>query len=220
MTNWMRLLPSLALVAPMLLGACTVYEGNGNIVEETRALPRSPDTLRVDDLKVKIEIDPALEGPPQIVLTGDENLLSHVSTQLEGRRLVIEEDAWLDPTVPLTARLRVRDLAQITADGGELHAVVRRGRRLRVKAGGDAFVYLSGDVRTLELNADSSASVDARDLSAWVGHVNLRDRARAEVCTEDTLTTEQTGYSELHSYCRPYDVVEDLQDEARVYYHR
>ncbi len=217
MTRWMKLAP-LALL--MMASACTVYEGNGNIVEEKRELSRDVSDLRVDGVRVEIEVDPHHTGRPEVTVRADENLLSRVRTDVTGRALTISEDGWLEPTAPIRARVRVRSLDEVRADGGEVYTEVSGLRRLTVEASGNANIYLAGDVKTLELRGSGSGRVDAKDLSAWVARIDLRDGSSAEVCVEDTLDTAQRDNSELHTWCTPFSITEDLSDSAAVYHHR
>lgn len=217
MKNWMKLV-LMALV--MTASACTVYEGNGNVVEETRELGHDVSDLRVDGVRVEVQVDPRHEGRPQVTIRADENLMTRVRTDVSGRALRIHEDGWLEPTRPIRATVKVRSLDELRVESGEVYTDVRDLRRLTIEASGDGHAYVSGEVKTLELRGRGSAQVDARDLRAWVVRADLSDGVEAEVCAEDTLDTVQRGNSELHSYCRPFSIIEDLSDEARVVHHR
>lgn len=124
--------------------------GSGTAASETRAVPGFDRVAIHDAFDVEIEVGPERE----VVLEGDDNLLSHVATRVEGRTLDIETDRELRPRAGLLISVRTPRLTGLSSSGSS--DVVVGG----VEA--DAFdVHVSG-------SSDVSASGRFGDLTATV----------------------------------------------------
>ncbi len=212
---------TLAMAALVALGAsaCTVVEGNGTIVEETRPVSDFIEIEASDDFIVDVRVDPAMKGPFEVRVTGDENLVQYVETQQIGRRLVLSQRPgfWLQPSQDIRIDLRVPSLSTLEARGGVLIAARGfRQRRLRVLAADHSRVRLEGEVDALNVVATGSAQVEAQHLITWLTRVDAAQNAHAQVCVEENLDAIASGDATIAYSCSPFSVYEEVHDHALV----
>ena len=197
--------------------ACTIVDGNGVIVEEKRALSTFSEIELDSDMRLDIEVNPEAQTPFELKVLGDENLMPYIRTRFEGRRLVIEETEWLNPTRTVTGRVVVPSLRGIeVSDSASVLITGIDQRTLRIAADSNSRVALQGQVEELSILAQGSSRVDALDLVSWRARAELSGSADAAVCVEETLEARASGSASLSFACHPFHIFEDITESASV----
>jgi hypothetical protein len=148
------------LTAALLLGAtaCETIYGSGRAAEEERSV--APFRAVLVRAGLRAQISP---GPQRVVVTGDDNIVPHVMTQVHGSVLTIEPEVDFDPVVPLLTIVSAPEIdgASLQA-GGEL--TVREldadAFSLYLDAGGT--IVASGTARQLDVTLTAGGTLDAR----------------------------------------------------------
>jgi len=156
----------MTLCASLLLG-CGV-QGNGVVAEEERALGALDAVVNASSLVVTAEVRAGAD--PRARVTCDENLIPHIETRLEGRRLIVSAapGVWLQPR----ARCEVHvvapaiDEAEIAGSGAlrVWSAEPEVGMRLaRVAGSGSLEVDAPVSGAALALRVDGSGDLEVRE---------------------------------------------------------
>lgn len=214
----MRILPALACVAA--LGGCVVIatpsgtsgkdfelhtpfsgrtvDGNGVPARDTRKVA-ALSGLEVGGAMI---VDVRVGAAPSLVVEGDGNLLTHVTTEARGATLYIGTEGRLRSTVPLKITYTVPSLNHLRL-GGSGHVTVRdlKGEPLSVRLAGSGVTRLSGEVAELDARVAGSGKIEAGELRARSMQVEVSgsgglvlgqvrgDNARIQISGSGTVQT-------------------------------
>ncbi|MCA9713865.1 MAG: DUF2807 domain-containing protein [Myxococcales bacterium] len=200
-----RLLGLCSLALTAALAGCGGVPGDGIHDEDTRTLSEFTAIDVSGSIAVVVRVDPALageEGDAAVRVSGDQNLLGHVRTDVAGGVLEIGTDAPLSPTMPLLVELGVPYIDDVAVSGSsELKVLGFDSESLAVRSSGSSDILLRGSADSLELA--SSGSSDIR--------IELEDSDRVLVSTSGSsdisvcgdareLTIESSGSSDVHAH--------------------
>ena len=206
----------LGAIAMLTSSACTIIDGNGVVVEETRELPSFSEVDLSGQMRLNISVDPATETPFALEIHGEENLMPYIRTRFDGRRLVIDETEWLSPSRPIHGTLTVPSLRGIEVGSSSSVSVSGIDQRTFRIASNGGQVHVAGQVDELSVLASGSSDVDALELVTWRAHADLTDNSSVRLCVEDTLEASASGHSDLRFACRPFHIFEDVRESGSV----
>ncbi|MGC4066676.1 MAG: head GIN domain-containing protein [Polyangiaceae bacterium] len=199
--------------------ACDALDGNGDRGEELRRF--SSGFRRVESagpLHVRVH-----QGDePDVRVSIDSNLLSHVTTRVNDEALVVDVDVQIGErlpgphvfvTVPMldavtldgSGRVEVGSLSQVEAialalDGsGELHL---DGSVSAVDASlnGSGGMELGGSAEDVTLTVNGAGSIDAKSLTARTGVLTLGGSGRLVATVTDRATASVSGSGVIEVY--------------------
>jgi hypothetical protein len=181
-------LPVLALAA---LGSGCGTKGSGTAARATRTVP--PFTEVETQGIVRLEL--TLQKPACTVeLSGDDNLVPLVETDVVGSRLVIRTQGSIRPTLPLVAIVGAPDATAVSHSGaGELSVREVKNEKLRVALSGAASAVLDGATGELALALSGAGSIDAQKLSATNVHVDVSGAGSVAVGPTAALAVTVSG---------------------------
>ena len=153
----------------------------------------------------------------QVKLSGDDNLLTRVETNVDDGRLAVDVDGWLDPKLPLVLELTVLDVDGIELSGSN-DVLIRDldGERFDLRISGSADVELTGTIGQLVVDSSGSARVDARNLWASRVDIDSSGSSKIQVCADDTLVIDISGSGDVDYWCSPSTIHEDVTGSARI----
>jgi hypothetical protein len=188
MTTHKWLLILAALVA--LLSGCGT-KGSGTAATDHRTV----DPFTAVEVRGTVELELTVGSTPSVTLSGDDNLLPLVTTDVSGKRLIISSKEGIRPELPLVARVTVsRDLEEIIGRGvTEIRAQGLTGDTLRVELSGAGKADLAGEVGSLELRLSGAGSLDAKRLNAKKIDVDVSGAGRVEVGEPEVLDVDISG---------------------------
>ncbi len=139
--------------------ACARVNGSGVKKTETRALEAFREVHLEGGLELKTE-----QGPPQISVSGDDNLVGLVQVELrdEVLRIAPKPNVSFSPTMPLTITVSTEKLHKLSARGGatiEVEGETDRQLELAVEGGG-SLVANALDVDALQVTATGGAHLE------------------------------------------------------------
>jgi hypothetical protein len=175
----------------LALGACRYggIHGNGKITTEQRSVNEFSEI----DASGTVEVE-WRSGAPALSITTDENLLSHVSSEIVGNRLRIKShgNPWPTHGIKVLASSPTRAAAKLSG-ATQLIANQLAGQQFAVESTGAARVTLDGKVDTLLMETTGASKVDAGTLQTKNAEISTTGAAKVEVAVTDSLKVSITG---------------------------
>lgn len=198
----------------LLLAGCGVLgvEGNGKPKTEVRTVP----AFREIDIVGPISVDISL-GEPRVELSGDDNLLPLVETEVSGDRLALGPKKNVRPNLPLAARIAVAQLTGVHATGSgtiTLHAV--HGDRLALGVTGSATIRGDGTVHQLAVEVVGSGDVHADQIAAERASVGISGSGNVDLAVSQSLDARITGSGDVRYRGDPPEIKQNVTGSGKV----
>ncbi|HEY2801629.1 MAG TPA: head GIN domain-containing protein [Chthoniobacterales bacterium] len=208
------LLPALSLLVLFSAG-CDWHRirGNGHVVTDQR---RVSAFSRVDAGGFyELEWHP---GPPSCSITTDENLLSHITTRMDGTQLKIEmEEGPLAPTDGIKVVITSPSLNQAEFSGAvEFTASQLSGATFALETSGAANVTLSGKVNRLLASLTGASKLMAADLPAEDVEMSVTGAGKADVSASNSLRAAITGAGKVTYGGNPKSVEKKITGAGKI----
>ena len=200
-------------VAVLFLNGCRLagVKGNGDIKTETR--PISDFTTLIASGAYEVTWS---HGAPSFEITADSNLLKHIDTDIDGKKLKIEWEKQMRPT----RRIKVR-IASSSLTGAELNGAVRlnaaemRTPSFVLEANGATRVELKGALDALAASMNGASRLDAEELTARVAELAINGAGRADVNASELLRVAVSGAGRVDYIGNPR-VQKEISGAGRV----
>lgn len=177
------------VVAVALLsgGKASTHEGSGKAASQTRDVPAfsSVDLRGSNDVAIHV-----VGGPQQVVVRGDENLLSFITTTVvAGGELRIGNTANFTTRTPMTVEISTPTLSAARLSGsGQIVIDGLEGDRFSAALPGSGMIRATGTVTQLDAAVQGSGDLElsgltAREVTATVsgsGEINLTATGRLD----------------------------------------
>ncbi len=202
------------LLTAVLLPACrwVGLRGNGEIKTEQRA---------VQDFK-NIDCEGAYEvnwssGAPALSVTTDENLISHIRTDLKNGTLKIETDEHLSPSHKITVKLSSASLRGARFSGAmRFEAKNLNGQNFFLETAGASKVILQGKIGALTASMKGASKLDAEDLHCQSVELAVAGAGKANVWATETLKVSIQGAGSVLYSGHPKEVHKDIAGAGKV----
>jgi len=177
--------------AALALASCDLagIRGNGHVSTETRA---------VQDF-TSVEADGALtvtwsNAPTSVKITTDRNLLQHIDTEVNGKKLRIHCRGQLRPTDGIKVMLSSAAMSGVQTKGAvRFNASGLSGKGFYLDAMGATRVVVSGTVTDLLASMSGASRLDAESLMADNVEVSIAGAGKANVAASKTLKVSISG---------------------------
>jgi len=177
--------------AALCLGGChlTGIRGNGDIVSENR---------KVQEF-TSVEAEGAFDiewvpGPPSCTIRTDENLLRHVETSMEGRKLRMEWHGQLHPTHGMKVKISSASITGARLTGAvQLAATRLSGTGFYLEGTGATRVTADGAVDELLATMSGASKLDAQSLQVRIAELSISGAGKAEVSASEVLKVAISG---------------------------
>jgi hypothetical protein len=133
-------------------------------------------------------------GAPALAITTDENLLSHIDSEVVGNRLRLSEhgNPWPSHGIRIVISSPTRTGAQLSG-ATRLAADQLSGDKFAIEATGASHVDLDGNVQQLFIETTGAAHVDAHALQTKTAEISATGAAHVAVAASDVLKAAITG---------------------------
>lgn len=191
--------PSLALALFTLacnlsLGDGSVTVGSGTSAHETRTVTDFDAIAVSGSLDVTVQVG----QPASLVVRGDDNLLSHVRSEVRGSTLHVSSEGSYSTTLGLSATVSLPSLVSLNNQGSaDIVVTGVQGQRLAIESLGSGELSLAGRVDALELDVQGSGDVDAKALTATQARVTVHGSADVDVLVEESLDAQLNGSGDI-----------------------
>jgi hypothetical protein len=177
--------------AALTLGGChlTGIRGNGHLVTEDR--PVTEFTSVEAEGAFDIEWVP---GPSSCTIRTDENLLRHVETSMNGKKLVLEWHGQLHPTHGMKVKLSSASMSGARLTGAVRMTATRlSGNGFYLEGTGATRVTVDGAVNELMATMSGASKLLADSLQVKIAAVSISGAGKAEVSASDVLKVAISG---------------------------
>ena len=190
-----RLAITLVLAALALSAGChwRGVRGDGNITTDKRAI--------LDFTSLNATGGFAIEwtrGPASLAITTDQNLLSHIRTEVKDDQLRVWADGSLAPTRQIKIVLSSDAIKTVTLTGA-VHLTAKQvaGPALSLTLSGAVTIDASGSVGSLTASLTGASTLKATGLDAHEAKVTLVGASSAEVAVAEHLRVSIVGAGSL-----------------------
>lgn len=172
-------------------GHSSTLEGSGVAATQIRTLPHFGGIELTGSNNVVVRADPH----QAVVVHADDNLLSHVTTEVHAGRLVIGNTSGSFSTkAPMSVVVTVRSLTDVTLTGsGTISATGIDAAALTVTLAGSGVLRLSGAARSLDVTVVGSGDAQLEGLRAESVHAVVAGSGRILVTATKSLDASVPG---------------------------
>ena len=177
--------------AALTLGGCHLsgIRGNGHLVTENRSVTEF----------TSVEAEGAFDiewvpGPPSCTIRTDENLLRHVETSMEGKKLRMEWHGQLHPTHGMKVKISSASMTGARLTGAvRLSATRLSGHGFYLEGTGATRVTADGAVDELLATMSGASNLNAESLQVKTAELSISGAGRAEVSASEVLKVAISG---------------------------
>ena len=186
--------------------------GNGNLKTESRSVTAF---TRIDAGGFyQINWQP---GSPTLTVTTDENLLSHVTTEMEGDVLKIHLRGHIAPTKRITIAVSSPSLTGADLNGAvSMNVASLAANTFALETSGATKVTVAGKVNRLLASLTGASKLDAANLAAETVEVSVTGAGKADVCASDRLRAAITGAGKVSYSCHPKSVEKKISGAGKI----
>ncbi|HEX3483370.1 MAG TPA: head GIN domain-containing protein [Kofleriaceae bacterium] len=180
----------------VVLAGCswTGVPGSGNAKTETRTVP----AFSAVEVTGPIDADIAIGPEPRVEITGDDNIVPLITSDVHGDRLEIGTRKNIRTSVHLIARITVPRLTGVTLTGsGDITAHGVQSDRLRVTLSGSGTIRADGTAREAEVELVGSGTVALDKLAAERASVSVSGSGDVAIAAGKALDVSITGSGDV-----------------------
>ncbi len=165
-------------------------QGSGNAKSEVRNVPAFTAVNVADAVDAEIVVGPA----SHLEITGDDNLVPLVTSNVHGDQLEIGTSSTVRPSVHLVAKITVPQLTGIGLTGsGDITAHSVQADQLRVNLSGSGTIRADGTAHEAQIDASGSGNVALDQLAAESVTVSVSGSGNIAVAASKALDVSITG---------------------------
>jgi len=208
---------ALALVVVLGCTCCNMVRGSGVEAEETRQVPQF-SRMEIDgSYVVKINVDKNGKDTVALKISGDDNILPLIDTEVSDGKLTVKSDKNLSFNDPLSLVVNPADMEELKLNGsGDVVINGIDNKKTAVIIAGSGDVKLAGKTGTLRLEIAGSGDIDAIELIADEVVVEIAGSGEMSVCAEKNLDVEIAGSGTVNYYCNPAEVKQDITGSGEL----
>jgi hypothetical protein len=201
------------LLVLALVGCPSGLRGSGTVKTERREVPAFTG-LEVGGF---FEVEVTAGKPQSVELSGDDNILPLVTTEVRSGVLVVSTRERVLPRQPLKLVVSVSKLTQLGISGaGSARASGIDAVDFKFRLSGAASATVSGAVKTLYAGISGAGGLHASDLRAEAVEVRISGAASAEVHATRSLTARISGAGHVRYRGKPAEVKPEVSGVGSV----
>ncbi len=194
------------------LAACSGVKGSG--VNKTE--PREVGKFSSVQVGGAMTLEITVGRSPSLQVSGDDNIVPLVKTEVQGDRLVIKTDKPYRTSEPLKVTLSTPQLTMVGISGAAQAKVDGlASAAFQLKISGAARAELSGQVGRLEVEGSGACKVDAVKLPAGTVMVDLSGAGKLDVNAVEKLMVKISGAASVRYKGDP-QVTQEISGVGKV----
>jgi hypothetical protein len=190
-----KLLFFVALVSISL--ACNVgtgIKGSGTAKSETRGLTGFKEI----EANGAVNLNIGFGSEYALKIEADDNLLEHITTNVNGDTLVIGSKDHINPKSKVNITITMPQLDRLEINGASAGDVVGfKGDKLELALNGASNLRIAGEVRELKALASGASSINAESLKAENADVDANGASKITVNATGDLKADASGASSV-----------------------
>lgn len=187
--------------------------GSGVAKTEVREVPAFSKVALEGSLRAEITAGAA----QHVELSGDDNLVPLMTTEVEGQRLRIAPKKSIRPKLEMVAKIATPKLGAVSASGSTV--IVLRGLdgdAFDLDTSGSSKVTATGTSGSVTIRVSGSGAVDARELHAQNVKVVVSGSGDLEVYATDVLDVTISGSGRVRYAGNPRDVRKSISGSGSL----
>ena len=177
--------------------------GSGRAKNETREV--APFTAI--EVRCAGTVNVTAQGKPGLEISGDDNIVPLIKTEVRNNTLYITADKDYDPKNKVQINISTPDLAKfVFAGAGEAALSKIKNDRLEIVASGAGELKASGETKEADITLSGAGRVDARDLLAEKAKATSTGVGEMDVYASQQLDASTSGVGEINYYGNPKSV--------------
>jgi hypothetical protein len=205
----------LAMLTVMLLAACSITRGSGQITSESRQVSGFSKV----ELSGSGELTIEQTGTESLTISAEENLLPKLTSEVSDDTLVLRStsNAKIIPTQPIKYSLTVKDLSGLAVSGsGSVTISKLATAALSTNISGSGAVTASGTADQQDLKISGSGRYQAEQLTSKTVKVDMSGSGVASVHASDALDLHMSGSGTLTYTGDPKQVTQQISGSGKV----
>ncbi|HKE14915.1 MAG TPA: head GIN domain-containing protein [Kofleriaceae bacterium] len=187
----------------LLLPACfgPSVKGSGHTVQQ----PRGAAQFRRIDVRGSTDVVARVGPATSVTVSGDDNIVPHVRTEVRGDTLVVEMDSGsYTPSARLLVTVSTPALDAIEISGSsDVSAQGIAAERFDAHISGSGNLTLHGNARQLDASISGSGDMRLYGLSARRAVVEVSGSGDVELSAVEALDVEVSGSGDVHYRGKP-----------------
>ena len=197
--NWV--IVGLLVIAVILLGACNVVRGSGDMVTESRSVSNFDSISLSGSGDVIINQD----GEESLTIETDDNVMQYITSEVRGGTLHLgTENLTSGSPTRLVFTVGVDDLTGLSISGsGNIKADGIQTDRLDVGVSGSGDLELEGEATRQEIDISGSGKYRGGNLRSETADISVSGSGDVTVWAIDSLDVSVSGSGSVDYYGSP-----------------
>jgi hypothetical protein len=207
-------LPAVSLAVLLLLSACAVVNGSGQVATETRQV----SGFTKIDLSGTGEVTIEQGGTEALIVEADDNVLPALTSKVSDSTLKLDKKpgTTLRTKNPIRYRVTVKELTGLEVSGsGTVQARGVTLQTLRVDISGAGAVILSGSAVEQDIQVSGSGRYEAAELPSQKVTAEISGSGQVNVAVSRELKIDISGSGTV-TYSGDPSVQQDVSGSGRV----
>lgn len=152
-----------------------------------------------------------------VVVSGDDNIVPLIKTEVEGNTLRIYCNESISPDKDLVITVTAPDVSAIAASGAnDIEMVAVNNEALNIDVSGAGEIDLKGSTGALTVHLSGAAELDAKELKGRKVTVDISGAASADVYASEELNAEVSGVGSIDYYGNPAVVHKEVSGVGSI----
>lgn len=205
----MRTLTSSAVTIFLICAGCNQHgvRGSGTATSEQRTLGGFNSVEISGAFAVTIQCGES----PRASVSGDDNIVPLVKTDVRGSRLLVYTEQDIDPRTELSVDIMTPRIQSVSASGTSSVDIRKvQGEQLTIVLSGAGKIKANGSVHYANIVATGAGEISTRDLHATTLGITMSGAGKADVFATDTLDVTIAGAGSVNYYGDPKEVKKSI----------
>jgi len=190
----------MALTGCSHIGTDAKVKGSGVAKSEKRTLAPFDSV----DVSCPGSIQVRSQGQGSLEISGDDNIIPLITTEVKNNTLYIRSTETYDPKVKMEIAISTPDLKKfVFAGAGEATLANVMNDRMEMVLSGAGSVTASGETKEADISLSGAGSVDAKNLHAINAKVNSTGVGSVDIYATEQLDATAVGVGEINYYGSP-----------------
>jgi len=187
--------------------------GSGHIASEKRDL----SGFNAIEVGGTFQVEIVAQKDFDVEVTGDNNLLPLIKTEVDGGVLRIQRDGRMSPTKPILIRVSAPDINSMEISGAAaVTAGGLKNNRTSVELSGKSDLKIAGQTDNFVVELTGASYLDAENLNAVDATVDTSGASSVLVNATGKLTADASGASTVTYIATPTNLVKSSTGAATI----
>ncbi|MBD0325659.1 MAG: DUF2807 domain-containing protein [Pyrinomonadaceae bacterium] len=187
--------------------------GSGNRVTEKRDVA----SFLAIEVSGNYEVEITAQKERSLEITGDDNILPLVTTEVKGNVLHIGSSKSFNANRPITLKITVPDLEDISSSGASKITVSNiKNSELGIDSSGASKIWITGETQKLRIGTSGASNIEAKDLHAEKVSVQSSGAGYVSVYATEQLEASASGAARIDYYGNPANVKPEVSGASSV----